>query len=41
VFDRVNFGIPNRNISDSATFGTISTLSGDPRIMQISARVTF
>ena len=30
VFDRVNFGIPNRNISDSATFGTVSTLSGDP-----------
>jgi hypothetical protein len=41
VFDRVKFGIPNRKISDTATFGTISSLSGDPRIMQISARVTF
>jgi hypothetical protein len=41
VFDRVNLGLPERNISDTATFGTISTLSGDPRLMQISARITF
>jgi len=41
VFDTVNFGLPNRNISDAATFGTISSLSSDPRIMQIAARFTF
>ena len=28
VFDRVNLGLPERNISDTATFGTISTLVG-------------
>jgi len=41
VFDTVNFGLPNRNISDAATFGTISSLSSDPRIMQIAVRFTF
>jgi hypothetical protein len=41
VFNTVNFGIPNRNITDAATFGTISGLSGDPRIMQIAVRFTF
>ena len=41
VFNTMNFGLPKRNISDAATFGTISTLSGDPRIMQLSARITF
>ncbi len=41
VFDTVNFGLPNRNISDAATFGTISSLSSDPRIMQIALRFTF
>jgi len=38
---RVNFGLPNRNISDAATFGTISSLSGDPRIMQLAIRFAF
>ena len=41
VFNTVNFGLPNRNISDAATFGTISSLSGDPRIMQLAVRFTF
>ena len=41
VFNRTNFGLPNRNITDAATFGTISSLAGDPRIMQVSARLTF
>ena len=41
VFNTVNFGLPNRNVSDAATFGTISSLSGDARIMQIAARFTF
>jgi hypothetical protein len=41
VFNTVNFGLPNRNVSDAATFGTISSLSSDPRIMQIAARFTF
>ena len=31
VFNTVNFGLPNRNVSDAATFGTISSLSSDPR----------
>jgi len=41
VFNRTNFGLPNRNITDAATFGTISSLAGDPRVMQVSARLTF
>ena len=41
VFNTVNFGLPNRNISDAATFGTISSLSSDPRIMQFAIRLGF
>lgn len=40
VFDRANFGLPERNIA-SATAGVISTLAGDPRVMQLSVRVGF
>jgi hypothetical protein len=41
LFNTVNVGLPNRNISDAATFGTITSLSSDPRIMQIAARFAF
>jgi hypothetical protein len=41
LFNTTNFGLPNRNISDAATFGTISSLSGDARIMQLAVRFTF
>ena len=41
VFNTTNFGLPNRNISDAATFGTISSLSADARIMQVAARFSF
>jgi hypothetical protein len=41
VFDRVNYGLPNRNLSDAATVATITTLAGDPRTMQLSLRVLF
>ena len=41
LFNTVNFGLPNRNISDAATFGTISSLSSDPRIMQLAVRLAF
>jgi len=45
VFNKTNFGLPNRNIpnigASDPTFGTISSLSGDPRIMQIAVRFTF
>ena len=41
VFNTVNFGLPNRDISSAATFGTISSLASDPRTMQIAARITF
>jgi outer membrane receptor protein involved in Fe transport len=40
VFDRVNFGPPDSNIT-SATAGVISTLAGDPRIMQLAFRLDF
>ena len=41
VFNTVNFGIPNKDISTAATFGTISSLSSDPRTMQLAIRLTF
>jgi hypothetical protein len=40
VFNTVNFGLPNSDISSGAV-GTISTLAGDPRLMQFSAKVVF
>jgi hypothetical protein len=41
VFNTVNFGLPNRDVSSAATLGTITSLASDPRTMQIAARVTF
>jgi Carboxypeptidase regulatory-like domain/TonB dependent receptor-like, beta-barrel/TonB-dependent Receptor Plug Domain len=40
VFNTVNLGIPNADVSSGAV-GTITTLSGDPRLMQFSLRVLF
>ena len=40
VFNRANFGLPDANIT-STTVSTITTLAGDPRIMQFSVRVDF
>jgi hypothetical protein len=37
----VNFGLPNRDVSSAATFGTISSLASDPRTMQVALRFTF
>ena len=41
LFNQTNFGLPNRNVADGPTFGTISSLSGDARIMQLAIRFTF
>ena len=40
VFNRANFGLPDSNIVN-ATAGVISTLGGDPRVMQLSLRLGF
>jgi outer membrane receptor protein involved in Fe transport len=40
LFDRANFGNPNSNIT-SSTAGVISSLAGDPRVMQFSVRLHF
>jgi outer membrane receptor protein involved in Fe transport len=40
VFNRANLGNPNADIT-SSTAGVISTLSGDPRVMQFAVRLTF
>jgi len=40
VFNRANFGNPNSNIT-ATNVGTISTLAGDPRQMQVSFRLHF
>ena len=41
ALDRVNLGLPDRNVSSPATLGVISSLGGDPRLMQVSVRLTF
>jgi hypothetical protein len=40
VFDRANLGNPNADITGSNA-GTISTLAGDPRVMQLAVRLDF
>lgn len=40
LFDRANFGNPNSDITGS-NVGTITTLAGDPRVMQFSIRLHF
>lgn len=40
LFDRANFGNPNSDITGS-NVTTISTLAGDPRVMQFSVRLRF
>ncbi len=40
VFNRANFGLPAANIA-GANAGVISTLAGDPRVMQLSLRLGF
>jgi outer membrane receptor protein involved in Fe transport len=40
LFDRANFGNPNTDITGS-NVNTISTLAGDPRVMQFSLRLAF
>jgi Carboxypeptidase regulatory-like domain/TonB dependent receptor/TonB-dependent Receptor Plug Domain len=45
LFNTTNFGLPSRNIpnigASDPTFGTISSLAGDARIMQLAVRLTF
>jgi len=41
LFNTVNLGLPNRDAGTPSTFGSISSLSGDPRIMQLAIRFTF
>ena len=41
MFNTVNFGLPNKDVSTAATFGTISSLASDPRTMQLAIRLTF
>ncbi|MEO8500345.1 MAG: TonB-dependent receptor [Vicinamibacteria bacterium] len=41
ALNTVNFGLPNRNLTDTANVGTITSLGGDPRLMQVSLRLTF
>jgi hypothetical protein len=41
LFNTTNFGLPNRNISDATTVGTISSLTSDARIIQLAVRLTF
>jgi len=40
VFNRANFGLPAANIAGPGA-GVISSLAGDPRVMQLSVRFAF
>ncbi len=40
VLNRANFALPNRDISGS-NVGTITSLQGDPRVMQFAVRLNF
>jgi hypothetical protein len=40
VLNSTQFGLPDSNIS-AGTFGAISRLAGDPRVMQFAVRVLF
>ncbi len=40
ALNRANFGLPNRTIN-SSNVGTITTLAGDPRVMQFALRINF
>ena len=41
LFNTTNLGLPNRNLSSPTTLGTISSLGGDARVMQLSLRFAF
>jgi hypothetical protein len=41
LFNNVNFGLPNRDLAGGASFGTISSLAADARVMQLAVRFTF
>jgi hypothetical protein len=41
VFNTVNLGLPDANISNTATVGQIRSLAGDARLMQFAARFQF
>ena len=41
LFNTTNLGLPNRNLSSHSTLGTITSLAGDARVMQLSARFAF
>ena len=40
MFNTPQFGLPERNVNSSA-FGRITTLSGDPRLMQFALKFSF
>jgi Carboxypeptidase regulatory-like domain/TonB dependent receptor-like, beta-barrel len=40
ALNRANFGLPNRTIN-SSNVGTVTTLAGDPRVMQFALRLNF
>jgi hypothetical protein len=41
VFNRTNFGPPERDLGNPSTVGRITSLAGDPRVMQLSVRMAF
>ena len=40
MFNNTHFGLPSQDVS-SGTFGQISNLAGDPRVMQFALKLYF
>ena len=41
VFNHTNFGNPGNAVSSSSSFGVISTLAGNPRVIQFAGKILF
>jgi hypothetical protein len=41
VFNNTHFGVPNNDVTSGSPFGQITSLAGDPRVMQFALKLIF